>query len=373
MPLSILVSDGDPSNAFHDQFSTIIRLESRLQGDHSEDIIGPARQRWVVRHLIEVARAQRFTSQRPTAQTSTLNVHAPEFFTPSSTRASTLNVHAPEFVTPPPAQATTISRSERVTPWYEHFNLADQGLYFDSFGPQPRITPFNRLSRHPSPYTPFNPAELAGYRAVVRAQLLQSSESQHNAPSGQINHTPDSFIRPSPTLPHTQPPSTPPNNFPRVRYPSTPPNRPIRHRRHTPSTDSDSLPELLDRSTLRASTEPIVESAGMGTLTAPEHYQPFEIYALEVQRGDFIQSVKNPGEVMDHYPCDALDYEPIGENEARPVNANGGLRIQFKGADGTIRAKVFKGLDKVRVLREVAKDDDDDAEAAEEEVKKEGQ
>ena len=77
---------------------------------------------------------------------------------------------------------------------------------------------------------------------------------------------------------------------------------------------------------------------------------------------------------MDHYPCEPLDYEPIGENEARPVNTNGGLRIQFKGADGTIRAKVFKGLDKVRILREVAKDDDDDQEAAEEEeVKKEGQ
>lgn len=69
---------------------------------------------------------------------------------------------------------------------------------------------------------------------------------------------------------------------------------------------------------------------------------------------------------MDHYPCEESDHQPIEENEARPVNTNGRLRIQFKGADGTICTKVFKGLDKVQVLREVAKVDDGEVEAKKE-------
>ena len=73
---------------------------------------------------------------------------------------------------------------------------------------------------------------------------------------------------------------------------------------------------------------------------------------------------------MDHYPCEDLDRQPIGEHEARPVSPNGGLRIHFKGADGTVRTKFFKGLDKVEVLREVAKKDyDADDEEEGQEVK----
>ena len=47
--------------------------------------------------------------------------------------------------------------------------------------------------------------------------------------------------------------------------------------------------------TLRANTEPIVESKRMSSLAAPEHYEPVEVCAVEVRNGDFIQSVKNPG------------------------------------------------------------------------------
>ena len=66
---------------------------------------------------------------------------------------------------------------------------------------------------------------------------------------------------------------------------------------------------------------------------------------------------------MDHYPCDFPNYQPTVEDvDCMPVRPNGGLRIQFKGADGTIRSKIFKGLDKVEVLREVvtAKDEEDE-------------
>lgn len=279
MPLSVPISDDDLSNAFYHQFSTIVRLESRLQGDHSEDLTGPARQCWAVRHLTEVARAQRVTSQLPA-------------------QASTLRVYAREFMTPSPAQATTSNRSERITPWYENFNLADQGVYFDSSRFQPPTIPFNSLSRPASPYNPFDPAELAAYRAVVRAQLLQSSNprvaSQHRVSSERLDHTSESTRRTSHNLPRSRLPSTPPNNSPRVRYPSTPPNRaPRHHRRHASSTDS--LPDLVANTTLRASTEPIAQPASMGSLTAPAHYKALEVYALEVQIGDYIQSVKYPG------------------------------------------------------------------------------
>lgn len=73
---------------------------------------------------------------------------------------------------------------------------------------------------------------------------------------------------------------------------------------------------------------------------------------------------------MNHYPCAYLDHQPISEYEAGPVSPDGGIRIIFKGADGTIRTKVFKGLDKVQVLREVAKQNNDDGDKGKE-VKKE--
>lgn len=353
-PLSVLISDGDPSDAFHDQFSTIIRLESRLRGDHSEDVTGPAHQRWVVKHLTEVAQAQGFPMQLPT-------------------QATAFNVHAGEFITPPPAQTTIFGHSGYTTPWHENFNLADQGV-FDSSGPYypaAQNIAFHRLSRPPSPYHPFDPAERAAYRAIVRAQLLQScgqrAESQPHASSECFDHTSDAFIRSSDNLPRFEPPTTPPNNFSGVRSPFTPPNQSPRLRGQTaPPESPESLSDLVANTTIRASTEPIAESR-MGSLTAPDCYKSIEVYAIDVQTGDYIQSVKNPGEVMDHYPCEDLDHEPIGENEARPVSPNGGLRIRFKGADGSTRTKVFKGLDKVRVLRQVAKDHDD----GEKEVKKE--
>lgn len=72
-----------------------------------------------------------------------------------------------------------------------------------------------------------------------------------------------------------------------------------------------------------------------------------------------------PGEVMALYPCDIPNYQPTVEDEdSIPVSPNSGLRIQFKGADGTIRTKVFRELDKVEVLRGVvaAKEDEDEDE-----------
>ncbi len=59
---------------------------------------------------------------------------------------------------------------------------------------------------------------------------------------------------------------------------------------------------------------------------------------------------------MAHHPCDVPNHQPTVQDEDdddAPVSTSGGLRIQFKGADGTIRTKVFRGLDKVEVLREV--------------------
>lgn len=252
-PLSVPISDGDPSTAFFDQFSTIIRLEARLYGDHSEDVAGPAYGHWVVRHLTDVARAQGFTSP------------------PSPAQTTTLNVHAQEFITPPPAQSKTSSRPVHSTPWYENFNLADQGVY-DPSGPYHPTEPTAEsqpVSRSRTPYTAFDPDELAQYRAVIREQLVHSSNSCR--------------------------PTTPPSNFPRARYPSTPPNLP--HRRLRLASPTEPFPDLVNDTTLsslRASTEPLAE-AKMGSLAAPDHYEPVEIYALEVEIGDYIQSVKNPG------------------------------------------------------------------------------
>ena len=280
-PLSVHISNSDPSTAFHDQFSTIIRLESRLYGDYSEDVKGRARRRWVVNHVTDVARAQGFTSSPPA-------------------QATTLNVHAREFITPPPAQATTASRPVHSTPWYENFNLADQGVY-DSPSPYhpTELIDESYTSRPLTPYTAFDPTELAQYRAVIREQLVQSSsqraENQRSAFGGNLDYSSDSLPQASQNVTRSRLPTTPPNNFPRVRYPYTPPNRP--HRRLHLASPTESLSDLVADTTLRsvrASTEPLAE-ARMGSLTAPDHYQPLEIYALEVEVGDYIQSVKNPG------------------------------------------------------------------------------
>ena len=59
----------------------------------------------------------------------------------------------------------------------------------------------------------------------------------------------------------------------------------------------------------------------------------------------------------------------MSDTDVRSVNLNGRLRIQFKGVDGTVRTRVFQGLDKVQVLREDAKEN---AEADLDEGKKEG-
>ena len=284
MPLSVPTGNGDASDAFFHQFSTIICIESRLRGDNSEDVIGPARQQWAMRHLAEVAQAQGFTSPLPTLDTAS-------------------NVHARESFTPPLARRVTSHRSGYAKPWYQNFNLADQGI-MNSSGPY-RPPPANRYnSRPPNSYRPFDPAELAAYRAAVEAQLFprngQRVVSAPNEPFYQHNYNnnddADPFNFPDHAHAHPHPrsqvPSTP---SPRVRYPSTPPNRPARYHHHPRTPSAGSLPDLVGGTALRANTEPIVESAKMSSLAAPDHYEPIEIYACEVRNGDFIQSVKNPG------------------------------------------------------------------------------
>ena len=286
MPPSVLTSDGDVSDAFFSQFSTIICVESRLRGDKSEDIVGPARQGWVVRHLAEVAQAQRFYPQLPT-QEMAVNVHAQ---------------------TPPPAQMATSNPSGYTTPWYANFNLADQGV-MNSSGPYrpPAENQYN--SRPPNSYRPFDPAELASYRAAVQAQLdIQHDVSATSRPhhyhyyNNKNNNHASAFTFPDYSHSHPYSHSRPASGSrlastptPHVRYPFTPPNRPVRHRyRRTPSAEY--FPDLMGGSmTPRSKTEPIVESARMSSLAAPDHYEPIEVYAVEVRNGDFIQSVKNPG------------------------------------------------------------------------------
>ena len=278
MPPSPLTSNGDASDAFFDQFSTIIRLESRLNGDNSEDAVGPARQRWAVRHLAEVAEAQGFTSQLPTEGTLGTFVNSG---------------HTQEFITPLPAQGGTSTPPYFSTPWYTHFYLADQGISTVS-GPYRPPAVNQRISHPENSYRPFDPAEQAAYRAAVQAQLSpQNTQRVVTAPNGSTsncNYDPDPHNFPEHAHPRPQLPITP---SPRVRYPSTPPNRPARHHRQTPSAES--LPDLTANTSLRANTEPIAESANMSSLAAPDHYEPIEVYALEVKNGDFIQSVKNPG------------------------------------------------------------------------------
>ena len=260
-PLSVPISDGDPSTAFFDQFSTIIRLEARLYGDHSEDEAGPEYLHWVVKHLADVARAQGFTAQ-----------------------ATTLNVHAQEFTTPPPTQAKISSRPVHSTPWYENFNLADQGVYdpSDPYHPTEPIPEPHPLSRSRTPYTAFDPVELAQYRTVIREQLVhssnQSAEKQPSASHGCHNYIPDLHRDPSQIPTRSRLPTTPPNNLPRVRCPSTPPNLP--HRRLHLASPTEPFPDLDNDTTLRslrASTEPLPS-----------------------------------GQILDHYLCE------VSEHEARP-------------------------------------------------------
>ena len=280
-PLS--VTDNGPSTAFHDQFSDIIRLESRLHCDHAEDIIGPARKHWVTRHLWDIARAQGFTLQPPS-------------------EPSTLNVHAQEFVASPTSQAATHSRSEHTTPWYDNFYLADQdGL--GSSGYQLPATQTVASHNPPSRYRPFDPLELSAYRAAVQAQLFdQHTESQDsalgNAFSGPIEQVPDPYRHSRHSPPYSQLPTTPPTNVPRVQYPSTPPNRSTRqnhhhHRRQTSSLDD--LSTLTPHTALCAITEPPVQSRMDSPSAAPDHYKRLTIYAIEIHIGDYIQSVDNPG------------------------------------------------------------------------------
>ena len=289
MPLSVPTGNGgDASDAFFHQFSTIISTESRLQGDNSEDATGPARRHWATRHLAKVAQAQGFTSQQ----------------LPTTQEAAALNVHAREFVIPPPhaARKATYNRAGyNNTPWYENFNLADQGVR-NSSGPYRPPAVNRRTSRPPNSYRPFDPAELEAYRAKVEAQLFPHGNTQRvvSAPDEAYHHydynyddnNADPSTFPHDAQPHPEPgpqlPSTPP---PRVRYPSTPPNRPARGHRHTLSAES--FADLVGST--RANTEPIAESARMSSLAAPEHYEPVEVCAREVREGDFIQSVRNPG------------------------------------------------------------------------------
>ena len=273
MPLSVPISNNNPTDAFHEQFSAIIRYESRLRGNYSEGITGPARRRWVVMHVAEVAHAQGYRSQVPS-------------------QATTWNVHAQEFTTPLSAQTATSTRYGNTGPWYNNFNLADQGVVNTSGPyrpPRSSLTANQRATYPPNAYRPFDPAELAAYRDLVQAQLAVQQSFRpyetrvHNFNSNTnhqtINH------------PRVRIPSTPPS---RVRYPSTPPNRPARYARQPSPTDS--VPSLVaSTTTLRANTEPIAQSARMSSLTAPDHYEPLEVYALEVRKGDFIQSVKYPG------------------------------------------------------------------------------
>ena len=280
-PLS--VPNNSPSTAFHDQFSEIIRLESRLHCDYSEDITGPVHARWVTQHLWDVARAQGFTLLPPT-------------------EPSTLNVHAQEFIASPISQSATDSRLEHARPWYDNFYLADQDGP-DSSGYQLPATRTAAFHNPPSRYRPFDPLELSEYRAAVQAQLFnQRTNNQNgasgNAFSGPTNQFPDLFLHSRNSPPYPQLPTTPPTNLPHVRYPSTPPDRSTRqnhhhHRRQTSSLDD--LSNLTTHTALCVSTEPTVQSRTDSPSAAPDHYKALTIYAIEIHIGDYIQSIDHPG------------------------------------------------------------------------------
>ena len=276
MPAPVLINDGDASDAFFDQFSSIIRLEARLNGDNSEGVTGPAHQRWAVRHLAEVAEAQGFTV-RP------------------ATQGTPFNVHAQEFITPPSAQTATFNHSGYTTPWYENFNLADQGIP-DSSGHYRPPAENQRFARPPNAYRPFDLAEQAEYRAAVQTRLFphgtHGTQRVFSAPQRPYRayNDMDQQIYITRAAPYFQLPSTRPAAN---RYSSTPLNQPAGYHGRTPSLES--LPSIVTNTTLHANTEPIAQSARMSALAAPDHYEPIEIHALEVRNGDFIQSVKNPG------------------------------------------------------------------------------
>lgn len=95
-------------------------------------------------------------------------------------------MHAQEFTTPPRATAKVSSRPSvhgSSTPWYENFNLADQGVYDPSDPYQPES---QHLSRSRTPYTAFDPVELAQYRAVIREQLVHSSNQSGGKQSREV-------------------------------------------------------------------------------------------------------------------------------------------------------------------------------------------
>ena len=283
-PLS--VADNGPSTAFHYQFSDIIRVESRLRCDNSEDMTGPAHNRWVTQHLWDIAQAQGFTDMS----------QAQGFTLPLPTEPSALNVHAQEFVASPTSQAATGSHSEHLRPWYDNFYLADQDGP-DSSDYQLPATQTAASHNPSSRYRPFDPLELSEYRAAVQAHLFGQDGASGNAFS-----SPDQFPDPYPhshqSHPYPELPTTPPTNVPHVRFPSTPPNRSTGQNQHHHRRQTSSLDDLSTLTTHTApclSTEPPIQSRTGSPAAAPDHYKALTIYALEINIGDYIQSIDNPG------------------------------------------------------------------------------
>lgn len=271
MPQSAPINNSDPSAAFYDQFSLIIRLESRLRRDNSEDITGPAHQRWAARHLAEVAQAQGYNSRLPAEET---------------------NFNARHFVAPPPAQTATNNHLGHVTPWYDNFNLADQGV-LDSSGPYrpPTSTSLTQYTSHPpNSCAPFTPAERAAFHATVQTPPLFRNSTQRVpsvfAERDNYNYNSDPFVLPNHNHQPSQIPSTPPSHV-RHSFPSTPPNQIVIS--HPRASSVEFSPDLFGNRTLRTNTEPIAQSARMSEFKAPDHYKEYEIYALEIQVGDYIQ------------------------------------------------------------------------------------
>lgn len=352
-PLS--VADNGPSTAFHHQFSDIIRIESRLHRDNSEDMTGPAHTRWVTQHLWDIAQAQGFTD---IAQVQ-------GFTLPPPTEPSNLNVHAQEFVASPTSQAATDSRSdqtlvEHTRTWYDNFYLADRDGP-DSSNNQLPATQTAASHNPPNRYSPFDPLELSEYRAAVQAHLLSQNDKLSNAYSGPTDQFPDPYLHSHQSPPYPEIPTTPPTNVPHVRYPSTPPNRSTRQNNHHHRRQTSSLDNLSNLTTITAlclSTESSIQSRTDSPSAAPDHYKALTIYAIEIHVGDYIQSIDNPGKVKSHSPVSTLDPETLTTtNDARPVSTNGGLRIQIEGADGVLHTQIFKGLEKVQILRYVGSKD----------------
>ena len=288
LPLS--VADDAPSTAFHYQFSDIIRVESRLHCDNSEDVMGPTRNRWVTQHLWDIAQAQGFTDM---AQAQGFTPHLP-------TEPSNLNVHAQEFVASPPSQAATDNRLEHTQPWYDNFYLADQDVP-DTSDYQLPATQTAASYNRPSRYRPFDPRELSEYRAAVQAHLFGHNGESGNAFSGPTDQFPDPYLHSHQNPPYPELPTTPPTDVPCVRSPSTPPNRSIKqndhhHRRQTSSLDD--LSTLTTHTALCLDMEPPIQSRIDSPAAAPNHYKPLTIYAIEIRIGDYIQSIDTPGTLI---------------------------------------------------------------------------